>query len=123
MMDLSDGLATDLSHLCKQSGCGAVVHAVQLPSLPALDDAAYLLKKDPLELMIRGGEDYELLFTAPADAAPQITLLSEKSGVVVTYVGTIVDRQGVRLVLPASDSGEQKEVDISFGGFDHFPDQ
>ncbi len=123
MMDVSDGLATDLSHLCRQSGVGAVIQSEQLPSSPALYEAARLLKEDPLNLMIKGGEDYELLFTAPADAAPEISLLSEKSGVPVTPVGTIVDQQGVKLVLPASASDEQEEIDISFGGFDHFSDQ
>ena len=123
MMDLSDGLATDLAHLCQQSNVGAVIHSAQLPSLPALHEAARLLGVDPLDLMIKGGEDYELLFTAAADSAREIEAIAEKAGVQVTQVGKVVDPQGVRLVLPPSPIRGEKEIDISFAGFDHFPDE
>ncbi|MCL7488136.1 MAG: thiamine-phosphate kinase [Desulfobulbaceae bacterium] len=123
MMDLSDGLATDLSHLCGQSGVGADVYAASLPSLPALHDAADLLKKNPLDLMIKGGEDYELIFTAAAAAGSRIAGIARQAGVILSRVGTIVHRQGVRLIVPAAGESEQKEVDISFAGFDHFPQE
>jgi len=121
MMDLSDGLATDLSHLCKQSGVGAIIHSDKLPTSPALSDASHLLKQDPLDLMIKGGEDYELVFATGVDAAPEIRALSRKADVLVTQVGTIVEKRGVRLIFPDTSSEKQKEVSISFAGFDHFP--
>lgn len=123
MMDLSDGLATDLAHLCQQSNVGAVIHSAQLPSLPALHEAAHLLRVNPLDLMIKGGEDYELVFTAAADSAREIQAIAEKAGVQVTQVGKVVDLLGVRLALPPSPLHEEQEIDISFVGFDHFPDK
>ncbi|MCI5165501.1 MAG: thiamine-phosphate kinase, partial [Candidatus Electrothrix sp. GM3_4] len=61
MMDLSDGLATDLSHLCKQSRVGATIEAEKLPGHRGLAPAASLLNKKRSDWMLAGGEDYELL--------------------------------------------------------------
>lgn len=122
MMDLSDGLATDLAHLCVQSGVGAVVHAERLPGSPALSKAAGLLGKETLELMLRGGEDYELLFTAAADSALDIQELARQENIPVTSVGSIVKGKGVQLIIPGTPTENLKNIDISFGGFDHFSD-
>ena len=59
MIDISDGLATDLGHLCSASGCGAVVDQDALPLAPGVD----------IETALFSGDDYELLFTAPAGSA------------------------------------------------------
>lgn len=123
MMDISDGLATDLSHLCAQSGVGAQIYSDRLQASPALLEATSLLRQDPIDLMIRGGEDYELVFTSSPDAESEIAALAESTGVAVTAIGTIVNQQGVRLVLSASDTEQQGEIDISFAGYDHFPDE
>jgi thiamine-monophosphate kinase len=123
MMDLSDGLATDLSHLCKQSGASAIIHADRLPISPALNKAASLLGQDPLDMVLRGGEDYELLFTAAGKEALEIQSLAEQSGLSITAVGSIVDGQGVHLVIPGTATENMKKIDISYGGFDHFSDK
>ncbi|MBI3857725.1 MAG: thiamine-monophosphate kinase [Planctomycetes bacterium] len=69
MIDISDGLATDLRHLCEESGVGAVLHA---PRIPVAPEARRLSRKDhrpPLDHALYDGEDYELLFTlAPNEA-------------------------------------------------------
>jgi thiamine-monophosphate kinase len=89
-IDLSDGLSTDLSHICRESdsGVGAVVYAESVP----------LAKGATLGLALHGGEDYELLFTA----APRTRVAQEIAGVPVTRIGEIIrgdrvflsDRQG-----------------------------
>jgi thiamine-monophosphate kinase len=93
-IDLSDGLSTDLSHICEESDAGAVVYA---ESVPVAKDAT-------LELALHGGEDYELLFAAPAHTRvpPKI------AGIRVTRIGEIIfgnriflaDRQGRRRPMP-----------------------
>ncbi|MBV5346600.1 MAG: thiamine-phosphate kinase, partial [Rhodoferax sp.] len=65
MQDISDGLATDLAHICQESGTGAIIHARSLPSLPVLEAAAMFLEQEKLDLLLRGGEDYQLVFTVP----------------------------------------------------------
>jgi thiamine-monophosphate kinase len=65
MIDLSDGLFIDLSRICDESGQGARIYLDRLPLSPALRRAASFLGLDPLGLAVSGGEDYELLITAP----------------------------------------------------------
>jgi thiamine-monophosphate kinase len=68
MMDISDGLSTDLARLCAASGAGARVFAERIPCVSIPPAAAGLLRKrklDPLRMALHGGEDYELLFTVP----------------------------------------------------------
>lgn len=120
MMDISDGLATDLSHICRQSGTGAVVRGADLPNSSALQAAGCLLKRDPLAWMISGGEDYELLFTASPDTKNEIVGLADETGVQLTPVGTIVRDEGVCLVLADPASGREECRDIGYKGFDHF---
>lgn len=65
MIDLSDGLLIDLSRICRGSHAGAKVYTGMIPLSEELRLAAAYLKTDPLEFALSGGEDYELLFTAP----------------------------------------------------------
>ena len=66
MIDISDGLGIDLSRLCKESKVGALVYADKIPLSNELQKASAYLGLSPLDLAFGGGEDYELLFTAPA---------------------------------------------------------
>jgi thiamine-monophosphate kinase len=75
MIDLSDGLSVDLAHICEESGVSALIDGAKLP----------LARGSNLELALHGGEDYELLFTAPARAK----LPHRIAGVVVTEIGVI----------------------------------
>ena len=99
MIDLSDGIAPDLGHICEESRCGAVIDAAQLPISAALRQAAAALERDPVDFALRGGEDYELLMTVPPDAAADVARAVEQAGGTrVTVVGEIRPlEEGLRL--------------------------
>jgi len=65
MIDISDGLLQDLGHICEQSGKGARVYLNHIPMSDILRHASEHLNRNPLDFALRGGEDYELLFTSP----------------------------------------------------------
>ena len=68
MMDISDGLSSEMLHICKQSNVGCVLYEDKLPLNEDSKDFAYKLELDPTACALSGGEDYELLFTiAQAD--------------------------------------------------------
>ena len=68
MMDISDGLSSELLHICKQSNVGCVLYEDKLPMADEMKEFAYKLLTDPTACALSGGEDYELLFTvAQAD--------------------------------------------------------
>ena len=95
MIDTSDGLSTDLGHICEASGAGARVFAGKLPLVkvpPELQREGF----DPLRLALHGGEDYELLFTVPKRLAG--SLPGTIAGVPVTAIGEITSQRKVLLV-------------------------
>jgi len=63
MMDISDGLSSEMLHICKQSNVGCVLYEDKLPLNEDSKDFAYKLELDPTACALSGGEDYELLFT------------------------------------------------------------
>jgi thiamine-monophosphate kinase len=115
MMDISDGLATDLAHLCHESGVGAEIEQALLPVDEILREAAVDLDRPSMDWVIRGGEDYQLLFTTEAAVAQKLhKYIAERSGRQIFPVGRIVEGQGVYLL-----NGSEKE-EISFQGYEHF---
>lgn len=84
MMDISDGIASDLRHILETSGVCAEISLASLPVSEELKDFCKLHNLDPYELAVSGGEDYELLFTVDPSAEPLI-------GVQHTVIGRIVD--------------------------------
>ena len=118
MIDLSDGLASDLAHICNQSSAGAVIQADLLPISGMVRDVAVELGKDPLHLALAGGEDYELLFTAPARNRNEIVSLADTG--LLTRIGNMEKRPGVRLSFGISGGKSLPPKDITFLGFDHF---
>jgi len=99
MIDLSDGLASDLLHICAQSGVGAVIFEERLP----IDEQTYLVASElnigAATAALNGGEDYELLFTVPQSAYELI-----KNNPKITFIGYITDKKGEVELHTKSDS-------------------
>lgn len=112
--DISDGLLADLGHICKASHLGADLEEAKLPLSP---DAADLVKAKPdlAPLVYSGGDDYEIVFTAPDDMADAVRAAAEQAGVAVTAIGRISNTAGIRLV---DQSG--KLVQSARHGYQHF---
>ena len=100
MMDLSDGLSTDLPRLCESSKVGAQIDATKLPTVqfPNRNTAQRHLTKflDPLSLALNGGDDYELLFTVAADSKPA-AFRAKLNGIPLTAIGEITRGRHVTL--------------------------
>jgi len=115
MMDLSDGLAKDLSRLCAASGVGTRLQLPRVPVAQALRHAGEFLEVDPQELALAGGEDYELLATIDLTNLSRARGdLHERFGVTLTDVGVIIDEG-----LVAVDA-EGRESPLEPKGWDHF---
>lgn len=98
MIDLSDGLASDLRHLCEESGVGAVVEAAALPLSPALVEYARQVRRDPLDYAFTGGEDFELLLTVPEGRVARLMQLVRQERIKVSQIGRVFPRaSGIRL--------------------------
>jgi thiamine-monophosphate kinase len=105
MMDISDGLSSEVLHICKQSGVGAVIYEDKIPVHPESKEFAYKLELDPTACALSGGEDYELLFTISQNDYDKI---KEVEGIsVIGYIAeekegaTILTRGGNRHALVA----------------------
>ena len=89
-IDVSDGLAADIAHICKASGVGVNIEAESLPIQPEVAMIATLAGRQPQDLALFGGEGYELLFTAPADRADVLAQeLFIATGIEATAIGTM----------------------------------
>jgi thiamine-monophosphate kinase len=114
MIDISDGLSTDLAHLCRSSGVGAVVEAERVPVDESAQGVADCLGMDPFDIAVNGGEDFELCFTVPAGEGDSVTgSFLERFGLPMTRIGSIT---GSGLLVR---DGGGAERDLVIGGFDH----
>lgn len=114
MLDVSDGIATDLAHICKESRVGAEVEETTLPANPFFKQLCQKVNRDPLQLMLGGGEDYQLLFTAEQISRELIQKIEQDIDIPLTRIGKVTRGQGVYLI---EASGNRKE--ISFQGYEH----
>jgi thiamine-monophosphate kinase len=113
MIDLSDGLATDLANLCRESGVSARIWEDRIPVDPVALIIGDLLGQDPIALALSGGEDFELLFSSPADADDIVRLFPGRLR--VTQVGDVTaPGDGCALV-------QRSGATVPLGsGYDHF---
>ena len=99
MIDISDGLSSELMHICKQSKLGCVLYEDKLPFADDMKEFAYKLKTDPTACALSGGEDYELLFTVPQSDYDQIKLNPS-----VSIIGYMTDEgEGKTLITRAGN--------------------
>jgi thiamine-monophosphate kinase len=99
MIDVSDGLASDLLHICAQSGVGAVVFEERLPIDEQTFLAASELNIGPVTAALNGGEDYELLFTVSQDSYELI-----KNNPKITFIGYMTDKKDEIVLHTKGDS-------------------
>jgi thiamine-monophosphate kinase len=116
MIDISDGLSTDLRRLCTASGVGARIELERLPRSSPLKAVGPERGLDPLEVALRGGEDYELLFTVPEEKSEALATELPRSGPLLTRIG---------VVTPAEDGLVVQQLDglpraLSEEGYNHF---
>lgn len=116
LIDLSDGLSSDLAHVCEASGVGARLHADQIPISDETRRVADALGLDALAFALHGGEDFELCLTAPSDAAARLEQgFRNQFDCPLTRIGTIQAGAGVVLCRP-----DGSETPLAAGGYDHF---
>jgi thiamine-monophosphate kinase len=114
MIDISDGLSSDLRHITEASGVGAVIFEEKLPISREL--AAYAGRERAIKLSLSGGEDYELLFTVRgSEAERRLSRLGDRAGVTFTKIGEVL--KGDRAYLELED-GTRKALKPE--GYEHF---
>ena len=123
-VDISDGLLGDLGHILQQSGVGATIDthiAINLLAACAISTGATALftlennRALALQCVLGGGDDYELVFTAPPALRGTVQAAAQQSGTPVTCIGRVQAEPGLRLV-----DAQGAPVDNTFASFDHF---
>jgi thiamine-monophosphate kinase len=109
MIDLSDGLSTDLRHLCEESRAGAILYEDRIPVTPEARRLARKDKRSPIEHALSDGEDYELLF-----ALPRIEAVRVEKARLGTVIGEVAAVDGVYL---KEGSGRLREIERQ--GWEH----
>jgi thiamine-monophosphate kinase len=105
MIDVSDGLAPEVKHICKESKCGAIIYKDKIPISKEVRDAAKRLDEDPYEYALFGGEDFELLYTVSKENIENINGF---------LIGEITENKKINIFF----NGKEKEIEDK--GYDHF---
>jgi thiamine-monophosphate kinase len=109
-LDVSDGLLADLGHILETSAVGAEIHAAALPFSPAARALA-----GAREAALAGGDDYELLFTAPRERRARLEALSHELALPLTCIGRIASAGGLRVL-----DQDGRQIPVTAMGWQHF---
>lgn len=120
MIDVSDGVASEVHHICRNSACGAMLDLSCLPLSRQAKKLASVAGQKAVNWALYGGEDYELLFTAPPDTVPSIIkCIRESTGTEVTVIGRLTGaHEGI--VAAGSDNPDKKPAPLQAKGYNHF---
>ena len=110
LIDVSDGLSSEVTHICEESGTGARIDWEKIPLSKDTIEAARIISGDPHEYALYGGEDFELVFTIPKANVPDL----EKEFLDFTIVGEILPKEHGIFILKEGSRQEMKK------GYDHF---
>ena len=117
MIDVSDGIAGDLYHICRMSQVGAEIQWERIPTPRLLGQVAAECQQSEEGLSLHSGEDYELLFTCRPDIPEEeIKALGREVGIPISWIGQIVSQsEGYQII---EKKGQRKPLQP--GGWDHF---
>ena len=100
MIDISDGLSSEILHICKQSDLGCVLYEEKIPVAEATKNAAFKFEIDPTACALSGGEDYELLFTIHPSDYEKIVLSEE-----ISVIGHMTDvSEGTKIITKGNNT-------------------
>jgi thiamine-monophosphate kinase len=109
-MDISDGLSSEILHICKQSNLGCVLYEEKIPIAEEMKTAAYKFEIDPTACALSGGEDYELLFTLPQADYDKLVLNEQ-----ISVVGYMTEREQKATIITKGGS----KYPITAQGWNH----
>jgi thiamine-monophosphate kinase len=113
-IDISDGLIADLGHITEESGLGAVIDWEKIPLSDAAE-AAVQFDSGLIEIVLTGGDDYELVFSLPPDRRDDLVKLAKEGGVALTIIGEMVTGEGVRVRQADGD-----DMPLTARGWQHY---
>lgn len=124
VIDLSDGLVQDLSHMMRASGVAAKLDLPAIPTEPNFVATCQKLKLDPIETLLSGGEDYQLCFTMADVVFADLKKRLTERKIKVTRIGDVIDVRRGEVSSPANGvtifDANGKEIPLTKSGFDHF---
>ncbi len=115
MIDISDGILSDFEHIADLSGVGGIIHLNALPYSESFRTMAEKLPMFPFNMLLSGGEDYQLAFTAHAGNREKISNIMKKSGIPASPVGIVTSLPGVTVLRP-----DGTPYLLQKHGFNHF---
>ena len=115
LIDVSDGVAADLGHICAESGLGAVIEEVSIPTTSSFQGYCKQRNQNSIQLSLHVGEDYVLLGTAPSEAADKLEEALKSEDCEFHPIGHMVSEPGLKL--KCRDGSTEA---IGAGGWDHF---